>query len=74
MASACIACEPQTHFPVVAPLPPKRRERSDDRQCLCRSQATACRVEGDMSIIKALFSLYISQYTSQSQDEWLVLG
>ena len=29
-------------FPVVASLPPKnRRERSDDRKCVCGSQASA---------------------------------
>ena len=31
LTSTAVACEPQTHF---------RRERSDDRKCVCGSQAT----------------------------------
>ena len=40
----CFSLRSADAFPVVASLPPKtifRRERSDDRKCVCASQATA---------------------------------
>ena len=38
--NVCFSLRTADAFPVVASLPPKNSERSDDRKCVCGSQAT----------------------------------
>ena len=65
-ASLLLACEQQTHFrsPLLS-LPPSifRRERSDDRKCVCGSQA---------SLLLRRFVFRMAE--ASAKREWLVMN
>ena len=67
LASRSISLRTADAFPVVASLPPKnRRERSDDRKCVCCSQATRC-----ICVDCLVIGRQVSQYRRPKHSLWL---